>query len=107
MFLPGIATSIGSAIVILIFMVLFIILTTRWSKKRLKEISGRFDSELDQFTSKQQEIKKLENEISTLKQKKMDFIKSNNIQGAREIEDEIIRLNKRKDRIHEYIEKNY
>ncbi|MEM5792819.1 MAG: hypothetical protein QXY45_00460 [Candidatus Aenigmatarchaeota archaeon] len=99
--------SILMVIIVGIFGYIFINLTTKWGKKRVREISERFDSELNQLKSKQQEIKRLEKEISILKVKKMELIKKGEIQKAREIEDEIIRLQKNKDKIHRVIESRY
>ncbi|MBD3155477.1 MAG: hypothetical protein GF368_02375 [Candidatus Aenigmarchaeota archaeon] len=103
MSLSGFILSLGSAIIVLIFVILFVILTGKWSKKRLKEISGRFDSELDQLESKKKELKEIENEISELKKEK---------RGKSEKESEIIkrkieRLRKKKTEIHRFIDENY
>ena len=105
--LTFLVVSLGSAIVILIFMAVFVVLTGRWGKKRLKEISGRFDSELDQLTSKRQELRRIDKDIASLRQKKMELIKKGDMQTARGVGNEIARMQKRKDRVHRFIEENY
>lgn len=103
MSLSGFILSLGSAIIVLIFVVLFVILTSKWSKKRLKEISGRFDSELEQLESKRKELKEIENEISRLRKEKDS--KSKKESGI--IERKIKKLRKRKDGVHKFIDENY
>jgi len=99
--------SLGALIIAVIFVVIFVVLTSKWGGKRLEEISSRFDSELDQLKSKNRELKRLEGEISSLRKVKMELIKKKDIQGARKVEDEIGKLQRKKDRVHKYIEDNY
>lgn len=106
----SIATSLASAIfsvAVLLFAILFIYLLVIWSKKRVGEISDRLESESNQFISKKKELKRLEAEITTLKNKKMDLIRRGNIKDARDIESEISLLQRKKDKLHKYIEDNY
>ncbi|NCN38769.1 MAG: hypothetical protein COY38_03795 [Candidatus Aenigmarchaeota archaeon CG_4_10_14_0_8_um_filter_37_24] len=105
--LISLITSLGSAIIVLVFVLLFVVLTGRWSRKRLKEISGRMDNELDQLTSKKRELKRIDREILSLRNKKMELMRSNDVQSARNIENEIGMLQRKKDRIHKFIEDNY
>lgn len=86
--------AIAMTIAVVIFSVLFVILTFKWSKKRLKEISKRFEYEGKQLKSSETRLKQIETRLAMLRDQYEEQVEKDNTKKAKEIFVEINRLEK-------------
>lgn len=86
--------AIAATAGVTIFSILFMILTYRWSKKRLKEISKRFEYEGKELKASERRLKEIETRLSMLRDQYEEQIEKDNSKKAKEIFVEINRLEK-------------
>ncbi|OGI15867.1 hypothetical protein A3K63_00705 [Candidatus Micrarchaeota archaeon RBG_16_49_10] len=99
--------SIGAAAILLVFVIIFVYLASKWGIKRTKEISKRFETETKELEDKQLELQETRKTIAELKTKRKDVIKAKDVKTAGFLEKEIDKLEKRKDKLLKEIDEGY
>jgi len=97
--------AIAATVGVTIFSILFVILVYRWSKKRLKEISKRFEYEDKHVKASERRLKEIETRLSMLRDQYEEQVEKDNPKKAKQIFVEINKLEKEQQDLFEKMKK--
>lgn len=92
--LPTIPIAAAATIAVAIFSVMFIILVIRWTRKRMKEISKRFEFETKELKANERRLKEIETRLTMLRNQYEEYVEADKPKKAKEVFVEINRLEK-------------
>jgi F0F1-type ATP synthase membrane subunit b/b' len=103
----GIVVSIGAAIILLIFVSIFVKMVSKWGVKRTKEISKRFETELKSLQDKETELKEIRKQIVELRQKQREVVKKKDKKTVEFLDGELRKTERKRDKLLKDINENY
>ena len=104
MVLPTLVISIVATAAVVIFAIMFIYLVAKWSIKRGKEISKRFEYETKELQTREEKLEEIREQLSLLKTKHRQAIQRNDLNTANMLSRQIKNLERQRDTLFKKIE---
>ena len=96
--------SAGATIIVCIFVALFVYLTAKWSVKRGREISKRFEYETKELEESEVRLGEIKRRINSLKTDYDKAVRSGDLKKADALSKEINRLKKEREKLFKKIQ---
>jgi hypothetical protein len=107
MIFPFELLGIGATAVVAIFVIIFIYLVAKWAIKRAKEISKEFDMGAKELSERQSTYDGIVERINSLKELHKKTVAKGDAKTAKELSQEISRLEKERIKMYKKITEYY
>jgi hypothetical protein len=107
MILPFTIIGLGATIIVAIFVIIFIYLVAKWAIKRTKEISKEFDLGSKELYERQSTYDGIVERIDSLKELHKKAVAEGDAKTAKELSQEISRLEKERIKMYKKITEYY